>query len=169
VVVAPACNWVYLGLVYSFTLSFICVYLYSTVLLNLNTDPADHSFCALSYDETEAWLRATWQGYVDPLEAREGAEAYLRRAAHQPSALLLNDNAQLRGPWFDSLDWLSEVWVPQAARLGLRYVAHIVQADRATDTISAHAPMSLPFELQIFHDLAAAQQWLRQCRLAILK
>ena len=138
------------------------------MLLNLNTDPADHSFCALSYNEAEGWLCATWQGYVDPLEAREGAEAYLRHAAHQPAALLLNDNVQLRGPWFDSLDWLGEVWVPQAARLGLRYVAHVVQADRRTDAISAHFPLSLPFELQIFQDLTDARHWLQQCRAASL-
>lgn len=136
------------------------------MLLNVNTDSADQSSCILTYDEPEGWLCATWQGYVDPLEAQEGAATYLHHAAQQPCSLLLNDNSQLRGPWFDSLDWLGEVWVPQAARLGLRYVAHIVQADRPTDTISSSFPLSLPFELQIFQDLADAQQWLRECRAA---
>jgi hypothetical protein len=139
------------------------------VLLNINTDPADQSTCILAYDEAEGWLCATWEGYVDPLEAQEGAAAYLRFAAYQPSALLLNDNSQLRGPWFDSLDWLGEVWVPQAERLGLRYVAHVVQADRPADTISSRFPLSLPFELQIFQDLADAQQWLRECHVANLE
>ena len=135
------------------------------MLLNLNTDPADHSFCALTYNETEGWLRATWQGYVDPLEAQEGATAYLHHAAHQPSALLLNDNSQLRGPWFDSLDWLVDVWVPQAGRMGLRHVAHIIQADRHDDTISSQPlPYHLPFDLQIFREVEDAKQWLRQCR-----
>jgi hypothetical protein len=136
------------------------------VLLNTNTDPSDQSSCILTYEEAEGWLCATWQGYVDPLEAREGAAAYLRHAAQRPCSLLLNNNSQLRGPWFDSLDWLGEVWVPQAARLGLRYVAHVVQADRPADTISTSFPLSLPFELQIFQDLADAQQWLRECHAA---
>jgi hypothetical protein len=134
------------------------------MLLNINTDPADQSTCILTYDEDEGWLCATWQGYVDPLEAREGAAAYLHHATQHPCALLLNDNSQLQGPWFDSLDWLGDVWVPQAARIGLCYVAHIVQADRLTDTISTGFPVSLPFELQIFQNLDDAQQWLRQCR-----
>jgi hypothetical protein len=138
------------------------------VLLNINTDPADQSTCILTYDEDEDWLCATWKGYVDSLEAQQGAAAYLHFAAHQSRALLLNDNSQLRGPWFDSLDWLGEVWVPQAERLGLRYVAHVVQADRLTDTISSQLPLSLPFELQIFQNLADAQQWLRECRVADL-
>ena len=38
---------------------------------------ADGSRCTLTFDEQQGWLRATWRGYVDPLEA-------------------------LRGPWFDS-------------------------------------------------------------------
>jgi hypothetical protein len=138
------------------------------MLLNVNTDPFDNSTCVLTYDETEQWLSTTWKGYVNPLEAQEGAAAYLHHAALQPCALLLNDNSQLQGPWFDSLDWLGEVWVPQATRLGLRYVAHIVQADRPNDTISDQFPLDLPFELQIFHDLTDAQQWLRQCRIANL-
>ena len=134
------------------------------MLLNVNQDPRDHSTCVLTYEETTHWLRATWRGYVDPVEAMKGAEAYLQHAAHSPSAFLLNDNSQLRGPWFDSLDWLAEVWVPQAARLGLRYVAHVLQADRHSDVIPHRLPASVPFELQIFRDVADAQQWLRHCQ-----
>ncbi|MGI4873362.1 MAG: hypothetical protein ACRYFX_19565 [Janthinobacterium lividum] len=136
------------------------------MFLNLNTDPKDHSACALSYDEQEGWIQATWRGYVDPAEAMRGAEAYLLRATQAPCTLLLNDNSQMTGPWFDSLEWLAEVWVPQASRLGLRYVAHIVQADRAHDVLTSRLLATLPFDLQIFHDVADARHWLRQARTA---
>ena len=126
------------------------------MFLNINVDPRDHSSCALTYDEGEHWLRATWQGYVDPVEAMRGAEAYLRQAAHTPCPLLLNDNAQLIGPWFESTDWLAYVWLPQAERLGLRYVAHVVQADQHYDIITLLKPTALPFELQIFNEVADA-------------
>lgn len=134
------------------------------MLLNLNVDPRDHSACALTYEEIDQWLRATWRGYVDPAEAMRGAEAYLLHATQVPCSLLLNDNTELRGPWFDSLDWLAEVWVPQAARLGLRYVAHVLQADQNFDILPSHLPASVPFELQIFQNLDDAQHWLRQHR-----
>lgn len=136
------------------------------MLLNLNNDPNDHSTCALTYDETERWLRATWRGYIDPLEAQRGAEAYLAHAAQRPSAFFFNDNSQLRGPWFNSLEWLAEVWVPQASQLGLRYVAHVVQADRHSDIVTGLLPDTLPFELQVFQELDDAQQWLRHCQAA---
>lgn len=136
------------------------------MFLNINTDPRDHSSCALFYDETEHWLCATWRGYVDPVEAMHGAEAYLAHAIQTPSAMLLNDNSQLTGPWFESTDWLAHVWLPQAERLGLRYVAHVVQADQHDDIVTSLKPTNLPFELQIFHELAQAQHWLRECRIS---
>ena len=134
------------------------------MLLNVNTDLRDHSSCTLTYEEKERWLQATWQGYIDPLEALQGAEAYLSHAAPVPCAYLLNDNSQLRGPWFESLNWLLDVWVPQASQLGLRYVAHIVQADTHHDIITSSEPVILPFELQIFEDVDDARQWLSQAR-----
>ncbi len=133
------------------------------MLLNLNTDPRDHSSCALSYNETEHWLEAIWRGYVDQTEAMRGAEAYLRHAAQQPCAYLLNDNSRLVGPWFESLEWLLHIWVPQAERLGLRYVAHVVQADQHHDLFT-RAQVPLSFELQIFQDGEDARHWLARMR-----
>ena len=134
------------------------------MLLNVNTDPRDHSSCALSYEEEEGWLQATWRGYVDPAEAMRGAEAYLHHAAHRPCPFLFNDNSLLRGPWFDSLDWLTHVWAPHAISLGLRYVAHVVQTDRHFDVLSSQLPPPSSFELQIFQDVDDARLWLRQVR-----
>lgn len=134
------------------------------MLLNKDVDFRDASTCQLTYEPSEGWLRATWRGFVDPVEALRGAEAYLRHAAEQPSPYLLNDNSQLRGPWFDSLDWLAEVWVPQAAALGLREVAHVLQADRHSDILPRSLPATIAFQLQIFRTVADAEQWLRQCQ-----
>lgn len=134
------------------------------MFLNVNVDARDHSACSLIYDEAERWLRATWRGYVDPIEAMHGAEAYLQHAMETTSPLLLNDNSQLTGPWFESTDWLAHVWMPQARRLGLRYVAHVVQADQHYDVLTLLKPNKLPFELQIFTEVADAAHWLRECR-----
>jgi hypothetical protein len=134
--------------------------------LNTNVDLLDHSFCDLSYNEAEGWLQAIWRGYVDPQEAYRGAQAYLDHAARMPSPFLLNDNSALRGPWFTSLDWLVEVWVPRAVQLGLRFVAHIVQADQHHDVLASPLKGAVPFELQIFQDPTDARAWLREVRRA---
>lgn len=67
---------------------------------------ADGSRCMLTFEEADQWLRATWRGYVDPAEALRGAEHYLTHAADFSCACLLNDNLALRGPWFDTVEWL---------------------------------------------------------------
>lgn len=130
--------------------------------LNTNVDLLDNSSCTLTYNQAEGWLQATWRGYVDPAEARRGAQAYLDHAGRMPSPFLLNDNSQLRGPWFDSLDWLADVWVPRAVQLELRYVAHVVQADQHHDILTISLTGELPFELQIFQELADARSWLHE-------
>lgn len=131
---------------------------------NTNVDLQDYSFCDLSYNEKEGWLQAIWRGYVDQVEAQWGAQAYLQHVTRIPSAFLLNDNSGLKGPWFESLEWLADVWVPQAKLLGLRYVAHIVQADHH-DVLTDRLHGAAPFELQIFQDPLDARHWLREMRL----
>lgn len=126
------------------------------------TDPRDVSTCQIVYEETHNWLRATWSGFVDPTEATKGAEAYLHYAAQSGCTYLLNDNSRLRGPWFNSLEWLAQVWLPQATILGLRAVAHIVQADQQSDTLTDQMPLALPFDLQVFQSVTDAEHWLRQ-------
>lgn len=129
------------------------------------------SHCTLALEQATGaqvapWLRATWSGYITPGDALSGASNYLARAEPFHSPYLLNDNTSLRGPWFDSLAWLDRVWLPQAVRLGLRYIAHVVQADTHTDilTLTCPAPLTKGLELQFFDDLASAQEWLRTCQ-----
>jgi len=123
----------------------------------------DGSRCTLTYDEHGPWLRAIWRGFVDQAEAIRGAENYLNHAGDFRCAALLNDNLALHGPWFSSLEWLEWAWWPRAQHLGLRYVAHVVQADTHEDLLTLHFPHAL--ELQFFHQVCEAEDWLRSCPL----
>lgn len=127
----------------------------------------DGSRCTLTYDESNQWLRATWRGFVDPTEARRGAQQYLDHAPEFQCPYLLNDNQALRGAWFDSVEWLETVWLPQA----LRYVAHVLQADTHTDILTLSFPPHLVdhVELQVFDHVAQAEAWLRSCQAHALR
>ncbi|OUJ74312.1 hypothetical protein [Hymenobacter crusticola] len=122
--------------------------------------------CTNEYDEVNHWLRATWKGFINSQDATRGATQTLEvlRITHAP--YLLNDNSQLVGPWFDSIEWLQQEWVPQATTLGLRYVAHVMPADANADitTVAMRHPEQVPFELQIFRQVEEAQEWLRSCQ-----
>ncbi|WP_324680393.1 hypothetical protein [Hymenobacter sp. GOD-10R] len=126
----------------------------------------DGSRCTLTYDETEGWLRATWRGYIDPAEAMHGATQYLAHVAPLRCAYLLNDNTALQGSWFDSVEWLQRAWLPHAYAVGLRYIAHVVQADTHVDILTLTLPQTVHngVELQLFYQLAEAEEWLRSCQ-----
>ncbi|MVN78792.1 hypothetical protein GO988_20865 [Hymenobacter sp. HMF4947] len=125
--------------------------------------------CTLSLEQTDGWLRAVWSGYITTDDAMRGALNYLAQVGPFHTLYLLNDNTSLRGPWFDSVEWLDRVWLPQAIQLGLRYIAHVVQADTHNDILTLACPAHITdvLELQLFDDVASAQEWLRTCQLPL--
>ena len=132
-------------------------------------DPTDGSSCTLSFDEQNQWLCATWRGFVDSGEATRGAENYLRQLQTHPCPYLLNDNSQIQGPWFDSLEWLQRTWAPEARQLGLRYVAHVTPHLRdELASVKLYQPFAGQFEIQLFESIPGAEDWLRACQKAKL-
>ena len=129
----------------------------------------DGSRCTLS-QEPGGWLRATWRGFVDMEEALRGAGTYLQTLQSLRNPCLLNDNVALMGPWFDSTEWLERIGVPQARQMGLCYVAHVVQADSLSDILTVHFDQGRAgaLELQIFQEVAEAEEWLRNCQQKML-
>ena len=128
--------------------------------------PGSPDYCQLTYDTDRQWLRVTWQGFVGPEQARDGALAGLQMLQQLHCAYLLNDNSQLEGPWFDSLFWLSHEWGPAAAQAGLRFVAHVAQAQSLATTYTptpAHQIFK-QFEIQVFEESAEAVEWLSSCQ-----
>jgi hypothetical protein len=120
-------------------------------------------YCITQYVPTEGWIKTTWLGFVSPAEAEEGASAALESLHAGPITCLLNDNSQIKGPWFDSVHWLKRVWAPQAARLGLRYIAHVAQPHTEADlgVLFDRNPFGKNIELQVFTFIEDATNWLR--------
>lgn len=130
------------------------------------TQPDGREYCRADYHETDNWLHATWKGVVTTANSQHGATEMLAHLGSRSVPYLLNDNSQVLGPWFDSLDWLQRIWVPQAEQLGLRYVAHVLQPHTEDDLglLLRHNPFAGKFELQFFTNLADATTWLRDCQ-----
>ncbi|UYZ62944.1 hypothetical protein [Hymenobacter weizhouensis] len=132
-------------------------------------DLRDGSSCELTYNEADNWIRATWIGYVDPREAYQGATTFLEVQEDWQCPYLLNDNSRLRGPWFDSVEWLTTVWAPHAQRFGLRFIAHVAQPQdllAQAAALSDGQPFGPDLQVQMFDDLASAEEWLRQMQRA---
>ena len=124
-------------------------------------------FCSTDYEEENRWLRTTWKGFVTAQDGEAGALETMSLLRISHAAYLLNDNSQIEGPWFDSVEWLERVWAPQARRLGLRAVAHVMQPNPFSELALAtnHNPFDGLFELQLFSTTAEAEAWLRERQL----
>ncbi|GAA4007659.1 hypothetical protein GCM10022408_19590 [Hymenobacter fastidiosus] len=132
--------------------------------LSKQTDPHDGSSCELVFDEANSWIHAIWRGYVDPQEAYRGAAGFLAAMQTLRCPYLLNDNSQVQGPWFDSVEWLRLVWGPRAAQLGLRYIAHVMSPPQLGEATLGQQYFGKDLQLQLFDDVASAEEWLRSRR-----
>ena len=130
------------------------------------TRPSGQQYCCTEYREADHWLQATWTGFITTYDGQCGATELLRRLHLKRIPYLLNDNSQVQGPWFDSIDWLERIWAPRAERLGLRYVAHVLQPhiEDGLGLLLRHDPFAGKFELQFFDTLPEARLWLRDCQ-----
>ena len=131
--------------------------------------PGGREYCRATYSEATHWLHLTWTGVVTTQDGQRSATELLRLLPTSPVQYLLNDNSQVLGPWFDSLDWLQRIWAPQAERLGLCYVAHVLQPHTEDDLglLLRQNLFAGKFELQFFTSLEDAECWLRECQQAV--
>jgi hypothetical protein len=126
----------------------------------------EQPYCSVSLENDNQWLRAVWRGDVPLQDAERGAQTYLEALRQVRAPFLLNDNSLIAGPWFDSTEWLVSVWAPQAAALGLRYIAHVTPPGVFSITAEAltYRPFGKQFELQVFDNVEEAEIWLRSCQ-----
>ena len=133
------------------------------------TRPDGREYCRATYHEATHCLHATWKGVVTTQDGQRGATELLRLLPQPEVPYLLNDNSQVLGPWFDSIDWLQRIWVPQAGRLGLHYVAHVLQPhiEDGLGLLLRQNPFAGKFELQFFTSVEDADCWLRECQQSV--
>jgi len=131
--------------------------------------PGGREYCRAAYNEATCWLHITWTGVVTTQDGQQSATELLRLLPPGRVQYLLNDNSQVLGPWFDSVDWLQRIWGPQAEKLGLCYVAHVLQPHTEDDLglLLRQTPFADKFELQFFTSLEDADCWLRECQQAV--
>ncbi|WP_207432611.1 STAS/SEC14 domain-containing protein [Sabulibacter ruber] len=125
--------------------------------------PTGKVFLQIDLDANDQWIYANWIGYPTHDNVAKGAFAYLDWMQAKGRSAVLNDNRNLVGRWDNSLDWLEQHWIPYAVKKGLKYWAHL----DTTGTFSADSADQLRarvrgrFEVQLFDDQAAAENWLR--------
>ncbi|MDF7815702.1 STAS/SEC14 domain-containing protein [Hymenobacter sp. YC55] len=125
--------------------------------------PTNRVYLTIDTDHANRWVAVTWQGYLTKESIQAGAAAYTQALAASGYACVLNDTRQVRGPWDHSLEWVINVWAPQAAAAGLQYFALITTPDSfAEESASAFYAQLTAFQAKVFATMEEAQLWLRQ-------
>ena len=133
------------------------------MLLEELRSPVGKLYLSIQQPENAQWIYADWMGYPTPNNVATGAIAYLDWMQKQRLHAVLNDNRHLVGRWDNSLDWLEQVWVPHAVQCGVRYWAHLDNAEAmsAQSAAALRARINGKFEVEMFSEQAAAEAWLR--------
>ena len=81
--------------------------------------PTGRVYLTIDTDTANRWILVDWIGYLTADSIRAGAQAYTDALAKSGFSCVLNDTRSVRGPWDHSMDWVINVWAPNAAAAGL--------------------------------------------------
>ncbi|GAB3227498.1 hypothetical protein GCM10027346_10930 [Hymenobacter seoulensis] len=111
-------------------------------------------------------LYVRWHGNITGTEVISVATEVIQLQTQYHYPLALNDKSLATGDWSEAMDWLEYEWVPQAQSLGLRAIAYVFSPDLSNQIISMtfFERVRQYVSIQMFYDVPAAWQWLRQHR-----
>ncbi|GAA4001027.1 hypothetical protein GCM10022408_10250 [Hymenobacter fastidiosus] len=123
-------------------------------------------YITIEDDAANRWITVDWVGYLTADSIKAGAHAYTTALAQSGFHCVLNDTRKVLGPWDHSMDWVINVWAPNAAAAGLRYFAMITTPDSMADASAATFYAQLKaFEARVFsNETDAMAAWLRTVR-----
>lgn len=133
-------------------------------MTDLSTLSAEQPYCRVEYDACNRWVRATWQGFVNPQQALQGLTPYISLLKTPRHPAFLNDNSQVLNPWFDSLTWLRYAWESTGTPPPI-CVAHVMQPGSSANLSDLDTGWTRKSgtHLQLFESVRDAEDWLRSC------
>jgi len=121
------------------------------------------TYLTIEPDATNRWIAVNWMGYLTGDNIRAGAAAYTAALAKSGYHAVLNDTRAVLGPWEHSLDWVVNIWAPQAAAAGLTHFAMVTTRESMADATAVSFYQQLTaFKAEMFADMEEARRWLRQ-------
>jgi len=119
-------------------------------------------YITIEDDLENRWIMVDWAGYLTADSIKAGAAAYTAALAASGLHCVLNDTRKVIGPWDHSMDWVINVWAPNAAAAGLRHFALISTPDSMADGSAANFYAQLTaFKARVFSNEEEARTWLR--------
>lgn len=118
----------------------------------------------VSYDTVNKWLYNQWRGRHNEASIRDGAACVYACLARLPCTKVLSDHSEVVGDWQGAAPWVGQQYLDRLAARGIRHFAW-VHAPSYYDRVAMERSrfFSKRPVVAIFHDVAAAYDWLCGC------
>lgn len=119
------------------------------------------------YNQEQQYLHCLWYGYVSPEDIEQAGDFMLMNIAHFSLHHILSDHAALKGEWHDiSGVWLTQHFIPEAIKAGLRKHAFIEAKDLLArqslhTIINKYFQPTEQLQLKSFETAQEAIHWLK--------
>lgn len=118
------------------------------------------------YDEARSLGKSEWNGFVSGQDFRESSLACLKLIKEKQVRFWVADDRNMRAIRLKDQEWSNTVLIPKILLTNLKKMALIVSTDMfnqlAVDSMVHKAGDNHSIELQYFHDLASAEEWIKQ-------
>lgn len=115
------------------------------------------------WDPDNNWIYADWRNIPSTGTVKEGCAAILKLLQSKRASNMVNNNANVTGPWSGASQWVAKVWFPQMIEAGLKKFAWIQSPHSILSQISAETSEAKDEGdvIRLFKDRESAETWLR--------
>lgn len=117
----------------------------------------------ISHDPQTNILFCNWIGLQDVDGLKKSGQIILDTLKKKKCSKVLNDNTNVIGPWYHSVDWTSSTWFPEMIDAGLKQFAWVCSKDIFSQ-LSAKRAIPEGNVVKAFHKYAEALEWLTKLK-----
>lgn len=115
---------------------------------------------AISLDRANRILICRWFGFQHEEPTRETGALIQNFFVANKCTKLLNDNVEVIGPWYHSVEWSANTWFPAMIDAGLKHFAWVCPKDLFAQ-LSAQRVLPYHGFIRTFYQVDEAWEWLK--------
>lgn len=113
----------------------------------------------ITYDPETCILFCNWIGLQNADGLKKSGQIIMDNLKLKKCSKVLNDNTNVIGPWYHSVDWTSSTWFPEMIDSGLQHFAWVCSKDIFSQ-LSAKRAIPEGNVVKAFHTYSEAIEWL---------
>ncbi len=110
-------------------------------------------------DKENGILICKWIGFQEEKPLKDSGKVIHDLLKKHKCSKILNDNTEVIGPWYHSVEWTATEWFPKMIKAGLKHFAWVCPKDLFSQ-LSAQRALSRQGVVKTFYNIEEAVEWL---------